>query len=49
MWNLKNGTNELIYNTEIVMDIENKHIYQGGKGGGGTNWGIGIDIYNYYI
>jgi len=24
MWNLKNGTNELIYKTEIVTYVENK-------------------------
>ena len=32
MWNLKKGTNELIYKTEIESDVENKHGYQGGKG-----------------
>ena len=32
MWNLKKkATNELIYKSEIVTDVENKHGYQGEK------------------
>ena len=30
----KNGTNELIYKTEIVTDVENKLMVTGGKGRG---------------
>ena len=33
MWNLKKGTNELIYKTETVTDVENLQ-YQGVRGGG---------------
>ena len=34
MWNLKkNGTNELIYKTKRVTDVEQTYGYQGGKGG----------------
>ena len=29
MWNLKKNRNELIYKTNIVIDIENKHGYDG--------------------
>ena len=28
----KNDTNEPIYKTELVTDVENKHYYQQGKG-----------------
>ena len=36
MWNiLKNGTNELIYKTERVTDIENKLMAVKRKSGGG--------------
>ena len=47
MWNLKkkNGTNERIYKTEIVTDVENKLMVTMGGGGGGINWEIGIDAY----
>ena len=37
---LKNGTNELIYKTEIVADIENKLMItkkERGQGNGGIN------------
>ena len=38
----KNGTNELIYKTEIrVTDVKNKLMITGG----GINWEIGLDIY----
>ena len=50
MWNLKNGTNELIYKTEIEsIDVENKHGYRGGKGMGGIHWEIGLTYTHYYI
>ena len=48
MWNLKNGTNELIYKTEIVTNVETVMVTRGESGGevgGGINWEIGIDIY----
>ena len=32
-WNLKYNTNELIYETDVDPDIENKHGYQRGNGG----------------
>ena len=36
VWNLiKQGTNELIYKTEAVTDVENKHMVTGGKWGEG--------------
>ena len=47
MWNLKkNGTNELIYKTEIVTDVKNKRTvsYLGEKWGR-INWEPGIDKY----
>ena len=35
MWNLKYGTNERIYKTEIDSDIENRLVAaKGGRGGG---------------
>ena len=45
MWNLKKGTNELIYKKERVIDVENKLMVVTGRGGGGIHWEIGIDIY----
>ena len=41
-----NGTNELIYKTEI--DIENKLTVTKGESRGGINWKTGIDIYTHY-
>ena len=32
MWNLKNGTNEPIYKTEIESDVENKFMITKGEG-----------------
>ena len=41
MWNLKYGTNELIYDTET--DIENRGVVAKGEGSGeGKNWEFGI-------
>ena len=33
MWNLKNDTNELIYKTEMLTDIENKLTVTKGESG----------------
>ena len=42
MWNLKNGTNEPIYKTNRVTDVENKLMATKGERGGGRdklgNW-----------
>ena len=35
MWNLKYGTNERIYKTEIDSDIENRLVAAKGRRGGG--------------
>ena len=46
MWNLKNHTNEPIYKTEIVTDLENKLMVIKDEGREGRiNWEIGTDIY----
>ena len=48
MWNfLKNGTNELVYKTEIESWIQqtNLQLLPVGKGWEGVNWEIGVDIY----
>ena len=49
MWNLENGTDELVCRAEIETHVENKTCgHQGGKvagGGGVLNWEIGIDMY----
>ena len=39
MWNLKNGTNERIYKTEIVTVVENKLMLTKGEGSGGSGEG----------
>ena len=44
MKSLKNYTNELIYKTEIVTDVENKLTVTKGGWRRGVNWEIGIDI-----
>ena len=39
-------TNELIYKTERVTDLENKLMVTRGEGlGGGIDWEFGIDMY----
>ena len=47
MWNLKRGTNELIYKPEVESQMhryrKQTHGYWG-KGRGGVNWEIGIDM-----
>ena len=46
MWNLKKGTNELIYKTEIESEMQKTKLWlPGQKGRGGIHWEIGIDIY----
>ena len=46
MQNLKTDANELIYRTEIESQMQKINFWlPGGKGGGGINWEIGIDIY----
>ena len=47
MWNLKQGTSELIYKTEInrVTDVEDKLMVPWGERGGGINWEIEMDIH----
>ena len=44
MWNLKNGTNELVYlqNKKSVTNVENKLMVSKGER---INWEIGIDLY----
>ena len=44
MWNLKNGTNELVYlqNKKSVTNVENKLRVSKGER---INWEIGIDLY----
>ena len=46
MWNLKYGTNELIYETNRTMDIENRLVVAKGEGaGGGMEWEVGVSRY----
>ena len=45
MWNFKNGTNELTYETQSHRCIKQTYGYQEGPGGRGINQDIGIDIY----
>ena len=40
---LKNGTNELIYNKELVINAESKFMVTKGKGERGINWKTGTD------
>ena len=44
MWNLKNGTNELVYlqNKKSVTNVDNKLLVSKGER---INWEIGIDLY----
>ena len=43
---LKNGTNELIYKTEIDSQMQKTNLWLPGvKGGRGINWEVGIYIY----
>ena len=45
----KIGIDNFIHKAEIETDVENKRRYQGGRGGGGMNWEIGINIYTLLI
>ena len=49
MWNLKkkkkNGTNELIYKTEIDSQLQKTNLWLPDGKGCGINWEIGVDIY----
>ena len=43
---LKNGTNELIYKTELESPMQKTNLWlPGDKAGGGINWETGTDIY----
>ena len=44
MESIRNGTNELIYKTEIVTNIDHKPTVTKRDGRGEINWEIGIDI-----
>ena len=48
MWNLKNGTDELIYKTETDSQTENKHGYGRGSREGYIR-SLGLADTNYYI
>ena len=46
IWNLKHGTNELIYKREIRVQMKKTNLWlPGGKRQGGITWEVGIDIY----
>ena len=46
MWNLKKGTNELTYKTEIESQMQKlAFCLPGGESWGKINWEIGIDIH----
>ena len=50
MWNRKYGTNELIYETEINSDVENRFVIAKSKGvKGGMDWEFGISRGKLYI
>ena len=52
MWNLKKkkATKELIYKTEVVINVENKFMVMGlGGKRGGINWETGIDTYTHCV
>jgi len=50
MWNLKKGTNELIYKKERVIDVENKLMVVTGRGRGvGYTGRLGLTYTHYYI
>jgi len=43
MWNLKCGTNELIYKQKQILDMGNRLIVaRGQQGGSGRDWEFGI-------
>ena len=46
MWNLKHGTNELLYKTEIRVQMKKTNLWlPGGKRQGGITWEAGTDIH----
>ena len=52
MWNLENGTDELVCRAEIETQMQRTNVWtlsggkqQGSGGGGGMNWEIVIDMY----
>ena len=49
MWNLKNNTNELIYETETDSDIENKFMVIKGEGGMGKIRSVRLTCTHCYI
>ena len=50
MWKLKYGTNEPIYKTDRLPDIENRPVAANGEGSrGGNDWEFGISRCNYCI
>ena len=45
MWNLKkNNTNELLYKTKRLTDLENELMVTSGEVEGGIDWEFGIDM-----
>ena len=51
MWNLKYDTNELIYETNRLTDIENRLVVAKGKKGWEDGWigSLGLADASYYI
>ena len=49
MWNLENGTDELVCRAEIETKMWRTNVWtprkESGGGGGVLNWAIGIDMY----
>ena len=46
MWNLENGTDELVYRAETEIWKQRKNVWTPRGGGCGVmNWEIGIDMY----
>ena len=45
MWNLKKGTNELVYKTGVQSRMQKTNLWLAGVRVVGINWEIGIDIY----
>ena len=48
MWNLEKHIDDLICKQRHKCR-EQLHGYQGGKGEGGKNWEVGIDLYTWLI
>ena len=45
MWNLKKGTNELIYETEIESQMQKTNLWLPEGKGRRINWEIEVDVY----